>query len=81
MFSARRALTMAFAVALAAAFVPSVAAAEDNLPPGTLSNNVSLKMLLPTLGEIVTAPALDLKFTPAATSSTPALRGLAQVLT
>lgn len=52
---------MTFAVALAAAFVPSVAAAEDNPPSGTLSNNVSLRVLLPTPGEIVTTPVLNIE--------------------
>ncbi len=53
---------MASAVAVAAAFGPTIAAADDaTLTPGTLSNNVSLNVTLPTPYEVVTTPTLALQ--------------------
>jgi hypothetical protein len=62
MFSVKRGLIMACAVAVAAAFGPTTAAAGDtNLTPGTLSSNVSLSVTLPTPNEVVTTPTLALQ--------------------
>jgi hypothetical protein len=62
MFSVKRALIMACAVAVAAAFGPATAAADDvNLTPGTLSSTVSLTVLEPTPGQVITTSTLPLQ--------------------
>jgi hypothetical protein len=64
MSSFTRVLLMASAVAVAAAFGPTIAAADDgNLTPGTLSSGVSLNVSLPTPYEVVTTPTLALQVT------------------
>lgn len=64
MLSVKRALIMACVVAVAAAFGPTVAAADQtNLTPGTLSNSVSLSVSLPTPFEVVTTSTLALQVT------------------
>lgn len=61
MMFGRRALTMACGVAVAAAFGPSIASAQDGLTPGTLNSGVSLAVLEPTPGQVVTTPTLPLQ--------------------
>jgi hypothetical protein len=64
MISLKRPLIMACAVAVAAAFGPTTAAAGDaNLTPGTLSDRVSLQVSLPTPYEVVTTSTLTLQVT------------------
>jgi hypothetical protein len=58
----RRALAVAGATAIAAGLgLPSAASAQGSTVSGTLSSTVSLQVVLPTPGEVVTTPTLPIQ--------------------